>query len=135
MRYTGRDLWGGRCKQPANSFFKSQHTFLLLLFWLIRLYCQKNFLDQIIEFFTKEVMFYPSGILLQPFNWLKVFLILVFYHSSDDKYRLLISGLQIQKKTSRLLVNTYTFKSWFNESRFNEIPRFSEQMPAPLIFY
>ena len=28
-----------------------------------------------------------------------------------------------------------TLKSWFNESRFNEIPRFSEQIPAPLDYF
>ena len=28
-----------------------------------------------------------------------------------------------------------TLKSWFNESRFNEIPWFSEQMPAPLNYF
>ena len=31
-------------------------------------------------------------------------------------------------------MHTYgtTLKSWFNESQFNEISRFSEQKPAPL---
>ena len=29
----------------------------------------------------------------------------------------------------------YTLKSLFNESRFNEIPRFIEQLPAPLNYF
>ena len=29
----------------------------------------------------------------------------------------------------------YILKSWFNESWFNKIPRFSEQMPAPLNYF
>ena len=31
--------------------------------------------------------------------------------------------------------NFLTLKSRFNESRFNEIPRFSEQLPAPFNYF
>ena len=34
-----------------------------------------------------------------------------------------------------LKFKTITLKSRFNESQFNEIPRFSEQMPAPLNYF
>ena len=33
------------------------------------------------------------------------------------------------------LVEISTLNSRFNEARFNEIPRFSEQMPAPLNYF
>ena len=29
----------------------------------------------------------------------------------------------------------HTLKSWFNESQFSEIPRFSKQMPATLKYF
>ena len=45
----------------------------------------------------------------------------IFWNGNDCKYQL-------------IQICMYT-QSWFNESRFNEIPRFSEQMPAPFYYF
>ena len=55
-----------------------------------------------------------------------VWIILIGFSSTLKIWK--IHNLHLHSKNS-------TLKSWFNESRFTKIPRFSEQMPAPLNYF
>ena len=70
--------------------------------------------------------------ILNSISWM----LLHYYGQSGITYLMYIESLHSTNfYIRRFLIKWHTPKSRFNKARFNEIPRFSEQMPAPFYYF